>query len=57
MIIAMPIIIIFRITPLMYACRARDPEVVEELIKHSSNIDACDTDGKTVRKNNLTCLI
>lgn len=38
----------YRETALMYACMSRNAEFVMELIKYVQNIDACDSNGKTV---------
>lgn len=32
----------------MYACKSQNTEFVAELVKHVTNINICDSDGKTV---------
>lgn len=37
-----------RQTPLMLACKSKEPEIISELMKNVKNIEACDKDGRTV---------
>ncbi|XP_057337999.1 ankyrin repeat, SAM and basic leucine zipper domain-containing protein 1-like isoform X1 [Microplitis mediator] len=34
-------------TPLMLACKSKEPEIISELMKNVKNIEACDKDGRT----------